>query len=97
MLIFVVGIFIFVIAKAVSTNKKNNASQRRNVNATVVRKRGDTRESDHTSTTYYVTFQVENGDRLELSVPSTEYGMLVEGDSGNLTFQGTRYLSFIRS
>jgi len=25
-----------------------------------------------------------------------EYGMLVEGDKGNLTFQGTRYLGFER-
>ena len=49
-----------------------------------------------TSTSYYVTFQVESGDRIELCVSGTEYGMLVEGDTGRLTFQGTRYLSFER-
>ena len=48
------------------------------------------------STTYYVTFQVDSGDRLELSVPGAEYGMLAEGDVGSLTFQGTRYLAFQR-
>jgi len=35
-------------------------------------------------------------DRIELCVSGTEYGMLVEGDTGRLTFQGTRYLSFER-
>ena len=49
------------------------------------------------STIYYVTFQVESGDRMEFSVSGTEYGMLVEGDEGRLTFQGTRYLSFLRN
>ena len=48
------------------------------------------------STTYYVTFQVESGDRMELHVSGLEYGMLAEGDTGRLTFQGTRYLSFER-
>mgnify|MGYP000784206328 FL=1 len=47
-----------------------------------------------TDTTYYVTFQVESGDRMELSVDDSEYGMLVEGDEGKLTFQGSRYLGF---
>ena len=37
---------------------------------------------------------VESGDRMELSVDDSEYGMLVEGDEGKLTFQGSRYLGF---
>ena len=49
------------------------------------------------STSYYVTFQVESGDRMELQVSGREYGMLAEGDIGKLTFQGTRYLSFERA
>ncbi|MBQ9492574.1 MAG: DUF2500 domain-containing protein [Oscillibacter sp.] len=47
--------------------------------------------------TYYVTFQVDSGDRLELAVDATEYGQLTEGDAGQLTFQGTRYLAFVRN
>ena len=50
----------------------------------------------HTSTTYYVTFQVDSGDRMELYVAGHEYGMLIEGDQGMLSFQGTRYLGFER-
>jgi hypothetical protein len=48
------------------------------------------------STTYFTTFEVESGDRMELRVPEKEYGMLVEGDTGRLTFQGTRYKGFER-
>lgn len=48
------------------------------------------------STSYFVTFQVESGDRMELHVAGHEYGMLIEGDRGKLTFQGTRYLGFER-
>ena len=48
------------------------------------------------STWYYATFQVESGDRMEFSVTGIEYGMLAEGDTGKLSFQGTRYLSFER-
>ena len=49
------------------------------------------------ATWYYVTFQVESGDRMEFSVGGTDFGMLAEGDHGNLSFQGTRYLSFERT
>ncbi len=48
------------------------------------------------STTYYATFEVLSGDRLEFMIRDTEYGQLVEGDVGKLTFQGTRYLGFER-
>lgn len=53
--------------------------------------------STSSSTWYYVTFQVESGDRMEFSVIGSEYGMLAEGDCGKLSLQGTRYLSFERN
>lgn len=45
---------------------------------------------------YYVTFEVESGDRIEFALQGPLYGMLAEGDQGKLTFQGTRYLGFER-
>ena len=45
---------------------------------------------------YFVTFEFESGDRLELPVDGSDYGVLVEGDTGRLSFQGTRYLGFQR-
>lgn len=81
----------------------NNHSPRLTVDATVVAKRANyTRHSGgqhhmaHTSTSYFVTFQVASGDRMELNMSGAEYGLLVEGDWGDLTFQGTRYLGFQR-
>ena len=45
---------------------------------------------------YFVTFEFESGDRLELHVDGSDYGLLVEGDQGKLSFQGSRYLGFER-
>ena len=92
--VLVIGTFIVIAVKGIGQWNKNNHSPRLTVPATVVAKR--TNVSHHTSTSYYVTFQVESGDRMELHVAGTEYGLLIEGDSGNLTFQGTRYLGFDR-
>ena len=106
-LIFIM--IIFTLAKGISTWHKNNNSPRLTVSARIVAKRqnttyhnqpnaGDTSGAHgyHTtsSTTYYVTFQVESGDRIAMSVSGSEYGKLTEGDEGKLTFQGTRYLQF---
>ena len=43
-----------------------------------------------------LTFQVDSGDRMEFSVTGQDYGMLIEGDRGTLSFQGTRYQGFER-
>ena len=103
--VLVIGIFIVTAVRGISQWNKNNNSPRLTVPASVVAKRtnvtrhhhgGTGAHHHHTSTTYYVTFQVESGDRMELHVMGSEYGLLVEGDHGNLSFQGTRYLGFER-
>ena len=101
---FVFGGLLFMIIKGISQWSKNNAAPRLTVDAIIVTKRTNVSRyasgssmHHHTSTTYYITFQVESGDRMELSVSGTEYGMLAEGDCGRLTFQGTRYLGFDRN
>ena len=97
----ILGMFLFMIVKGLSTWNKNNQSPRLTVDATVVAKRTDVTHhhgndmATH-STWYYATFQVESGDRMEFAVDGMEYGMLAEGDMGKLSFQGTRYLSFER-
>lgn len=100
--LFVLGVFASVLIKNISTWSKNNRSPRLTVEATVVAKRTNVTHHHHddmpssTSTYYYATFQVESGDRMELSVPGDQYGLIVEGDKGKLNFQGTRFLSFER-
>lgn len=101
MFLLVLGSIIVGVVRRISQWNENNHSPRLTVNADVVAKRADVsyhhnNESTTSSTSYYVTFQVESGDRMELSVSGREYGMLSEGDYGKLSFQGTRYLGFER-
>ena len=98
--ILVAGIILFSIIKGIKTWSHNNKQPRLNVDAVVVSKRLKVSSGgeDHSSSTwYYVTFQVESGDRMEFSVNGREYGQLAEGDVGALDFQGTRYHGFTRT
>jgi hypothetical protein len=106
MFLVVIGGIIYSIFIAARNNSRNNQSPVLTVDAKIVAKRSDithhhsnmndNMDHMHTSTRYYVTFQVDSGDRMELQVSGTESGMLIEGDQGKLTFQGTRYLRFDR-
>lgn len=110
-ILIVIAVFAFVIVRGIAEWNRNNHSPRLDVEAAVVAKRTDVSHYHHpntgdatgfhgfhtsTSTTYYATFQVASGDRLELRVSGREYGALAEGDKGTLSFQGTRYLHFSR-
>ena len=104
MFLVVLGMILYTFIRNVRTWNKNNNSPRLTVPAAVVSKRTEVSHHHtndaamvHTFTTYYVTFQVESGDRMELTVNGPDYGMLAEGDSGKLSFQGTRYLGFERN
>lgn len=98
-------LFNGVLRRAADQMERDDHAPRLTVTATVVSKRSNITVHHHTSdsvyphtstTSYYATFQVPSGDRMELSVPSTEYGLLVGGDEGDLTFQGSRFLRFDR-
>lgn len=105
--VFVIGFFIMTIVQGTRQWDKNNHSPRLDVDATLISKRTDVSHYHnagdvtgahgmHTSTSYYATFQVESGDRIEFHLPGSEYGQLSEGDFGKLSFQGSRYLGFER-
>ena len=104
--VLVISMFVVTAVRGIREWNNNNNSPRLTVPATVVAKRTNVSRHHHgganghhhhtTSTSYYVTFQVESGDRMELLVAGHEFGMLIEGDRGMLTFQGTRYLGFER-
>ena len=106
MFVLVIGVFVVTAVKGIGEWNKNNNSPRLTVPAVIVAKRTNVtrhrhggangHHHHHTTTTYYITFEVDSGDRMELHVDGSEYGLLVEGDAGMLTFQGTRYLGFER-
>ena len=108
--VVVFGIIISRFVQEARERRQNNNSPVLTVAAIVAAKRADVsyyhhhrpmntdnmQNMNYSTTTYYATFQVPSGDRMELRVQDNEYGLLVEGDTGNLTFQGTRYLDFQR-
>ena len=107
MFMMFIGVFVVIFVKGIGQWNKNNNSPRLTVPAVIVAKRtnvshhnhntgANNHHHHHTSTSYYVTFQFESGDRMELNMSGSEYGLLVEGDAGMLSFQGTRYLGFER-
>ena len=107
-LIFVIVMvgLIFAVVGGAKTWSHNNAQPVLTVWAKVVTKRTNVSSSMHhhddmhhhssSTTSYFVTFEVESGDRMEFGVTGDEFGVLVEGDRGKLTFQGTRYKVFSR-
>lgn len=109
--VLVVGMFAVTMIKGIGEWHQNNQSPRLTVDAVLIGKRQKITHHNHpnagdatgahgfhtsVSTSYYVTFQVESGDRMEFLIGSRDYGLLAEGDRGRLSFQGTRYLGFER-
>ena len=99
---FVLALFVMIAVRGLRQWNKNNHSPKLSVAARVVAKREEISHhtDDHnmhsTYTHYYATFEVESGDRMEFPVNAFQYGMMAEGDYGQLTFQGTRCIDFKR-
>jgi len=97
---------VFVIVRSVNnpTSQQNKANTRAPLLeslATVVDKREEVHGASlqyggTTLTTYYVTFQLPDAQRLELTVLGPTSGQLVVGDTGQLTWQGTWFRGFQR-
>ncbi|MGL4912513.1 MAG: DUF2500 domain-containing protein [Romboutsia sp.] len=105
---FIIGTFIVNFVKGFNQWSYNNEQPILDVSCKVVSKRNEViRHSGHTdangvhhsgssSTSYYVTFEVESKDRMEFNISGKEFGLIAEGDIGMLKFQGSRYLGFKR-
>ena len=74
----VVATFVVIFVKGIREWNHNNHSPVLTVPAKVVAKREHRSHNSaadvHTSTSYYATFEVESGDRMELSLSGREYG-----------------------
>lgn len=93
------GMVVFVIYTMVKENRYNNKQPIVPVEAKVIGKRTHVSggmENHSASTTYYITFELTNAERLELRVSYNDYAYIVEGDKGILTFQGRRFKRFER-
>jgi Protein of unknown function (DUF2500) len=96
----VIGSMLIALVRALNEWSSNNAQPVLTVAARVVTKRQHVSGGGHetsASTRYYVTFEsVADGLRQEFAVPSADYSGLADGDTGDLTYQGTRYKGFVR-
>ena len=97
--VVVMAVFATVFVKGVGRWSRNNGSPVVTTMARVVTKRsedyGGSGES-RARTAYFATFETPAGERCELPVPAHESGLIAEGDTGELTYQGTRFKSFAR-
>ena len=97
--LFSLAMIVFTFVRTISERKQNDREPRLTVPAVVAAKRTDFyryRGTSGGSTVYFVTFQVQSGDRLELNLSGREFGLLREGDRGSLTFRGKEFLDFTR-
>ncbi len=98
-LIFVIVIVCICFKKFIEW-KNNEDSERLTKEAIIVAKRMQFNHYNHANSfanqTYYITFEFDDGNRVELRMSSKEYGLLAERDKGILTYQGFRFIDFIR-
>jgi hypothetical protein len=100
------GVIFLAIISAIVSAVKNAKAPVITVQARVIAKRtevsshhhaGDNHSAHHSSSTYYyITFETEHGERLELPLSGRMFGLLIEGDEGNLTYQGEWFKDFRR-
>jgi len=105
-IIVIIGILLLSVGKGILRWNNNNKQPQLTVGSSIVSKRNEVKQhqnhqndqiSSYTRTCYYITFEVDSGDRIEFVVNGEEYGLCAEGDTGQLTFQGTRYMGFQRN
>jgi hypothetical protein len=103
-IVVMIGILAISAGRGLLQWGRNNGSPILTIPAHIVSKRTEVRQqqlqeengSTRTSTTYYLTYELEGGSRMEFKVDGHEYGLSAEGDRGMLTYQGTRYHGFQR-
>ena len=74
----------------------NNSKEVFKRQAKIIGKRMKVYGENGTETEYYVTFEFEDGERLELKVKDKVYGLITNGDEGILEYQGRRFWNFER-
>ncbi len=97
--LIVIGTIFFRIGSGAKEYFRNNSIEEVTIPARIISKRTHVwggHGNTSASTSYYITFEDEQGNRAEFSVSSNLYSMHAEGDTGMLTHQGTRFLDFER-
>ncbi|MFD1774633.1 DUF2500 domain-containing protein [Paenibacillus rhizophilus] len=101
--VVMIGIVAISAGRGLLVWSRNNRMPVLTVPAHIVSKRSEIRQKPpeegnvaHTTMIYYLTFEFDDGERVEFKVNGSEYGISAERDRGRLTYQGTRYHGFKR-
>jgi len=103
----IIAIFVTIIVVAIVrsigsegaaaiSSAQDSASPIKELAANVVAKRSQVSGWNKTVTQYFATFEFGDGQRLELYLWGSAFGLLAEGDRGMLRYQGERFLGFRR-
>lgn len=76
---------------ASTTNDQINSTQVTSCFARVITKRTPG------GSEYYIGFEMEDGERIELRVQGSQYGVIIEGDQGMVSFRDGRMVGFDRT
>lgn len=95
-------VFYYAIFRFIKNALSGGVARRRTVEALIVKKRmscdrhhhGVEVYKNHERTNYFVTFQLEKTDRIELQVKESQYDLLFDGERGMLTYRGKRFIRF---
>ncbi|MDO4788497.1 MAG: DUF2500 domain-containing protein [Johnsonella sp.] len=102
-----VGAILLIFVFRLRTWDRDNKSPRLTVDARVLSKNEKTTSEEKVDKQghyyylniphYFLTFQVESGDKMSFEVGEGDYRTVSEGDFGKLSFQGTRYFGFVKN
>lgn len=100
-------VIVFIIKRGRKLSRWSNSlhEEQKTITATLVKKEEITTAHSNglrrnpgsipfSSTTGRFTFETTDGEKLTFSVKGFDYGGVKEGERGQLTYQGTYYLSF---
>src|SRR5690349_11091398 len=90
------GYMIYLLGRMAEERARRLSLPFQSALARVVAKRSETRGYQQLATYYFVTFEFKDGQRAELAISGPDFGLLVEGDYGKVTFQGNEFREFER-
>lgn len=98
-------IFYYAIYRFIKIAIGGGIAPRRTVDAMIVKKRLSCEQhhhgvevfTNHERTNYFITFQLERNNRIELQVKESQYDLLFDGERGKLTYRGKRFIRFRES
>ena len=95
----IIGLIVITAVGAAAYYLYNLAQETVTRNAKVVAKRTSVTQAagqNPVQTSYHCTFEFEDGQRAEYHVGARQYGLIVEGDQGELDTKGALFWDFRR-